>query len=75
MKTNITQVERYERLLRRLRNDPRLWDEDNRVYDLIGKVKERLRKARSQQVHQVGPYSGLTRNELRMSGTCEADWF
>lgn len=26
-------------------------------------------------VLSVGPYSGLTRAELRKSGTCEADWF
>lgn len=23
----------------------------------------------------VGPYSGLTREELRQSGTCETDWY
>lgn len=23
----------------------------------------------------VGPYSGLTREELRRTGTCETDWF
>lgn len=23
----------------------------------------------------VGPYSGLTRQELAATGTCEADWF
>lgn len=23
----------------------------------------------------VGPYSGLTRRELRATGTCEADWY
>ena len=26
-------------------------------------------------VLSVGPYSGLTRAELRKSGTCETDWF
>ncbi len=25
--------------------------------------------------YQVGPYSGLTRQELRATGTCETDWF
>lgn len=68
-------VRKYERLVRRLRSDPRLWDEDDRVYNLLGKALERLRKLRRQQVHQVGPYSGLTRQELRQSGTCEPDWF
>lgn len=25
--------------------------------------------------YRVGPYSGLTRRELRKTGTCETDWY
>lgn len=27
------------------------------------------------QQEPVGPYSGLTRRELRRTGTCETDWY
>ena len=29
----------------------------------------------TQQTSNVGPYSGLTKQELAKSGTCETDWF
>lgn len=70
-------------MIRRLRRDPRLFDPDHpdtdRVFDAIGVVKrhsmdlrERIDKAKPEL---VGPYSGLTRSELRQSGTCETDWY
>jgi len=70
-------IEQYDRLIRRLRNDPRLWDEDDRVYNILGKALERRMKLRRQspESRSVGPYSGLTRQELQASGTCETDWF
>lgn len=27
------------------------------------------------QAEPVGPYSGLTRREMHMTGTCETDWY
>lgn len=27
------------------------------------------------EAEPVGPYSGLTRRELRATGTCETDWY
>lgn len=72
----MTEIEKYQRLLRRLRNDPRLWTEtDDRVFNLIGKVLKRLFKLRQKTAKKVGPYSGLTKNELQTSRTCETDWF
>lgn len=35
-----------------------------------------LRGRRIERQHEpVGPYSGLTRRELRATGTCEPDWY
>lgn len=66
-----------DRLIRRLRADERLWDEDDRVYGLLGKALERRSKlwCKALRSRSVGPYSGLTRSELARSGTCETDWF
>ena len=33
------------------------------------------RTQRTLQVVAVAPYSGLTRQELRQSGTCDTDWY
>lgn len=70
----------YEQLLQRLRRDPRIWSEDSdgRVTSLLSKVKQkviRLRQELRTDDRSVGPYSGLTSEELRASGTCEPDWF
>ena len=75
-----TRLARYERLLSRLRDDPRLWDESpasERLTALIKQVKEKVIALREdlQREASVGPYSGLTRQELRKSGTLETDWF
>jgi hypothetical protein len=70
-------IKEYDRLIRRLRNDPRLWDDDDRVYHILGKALERRAELRKHtpNLKVVGPYSGLTRRELQQSGTCETDWF
>jgi hypothetical protein len=38
-------------------------------------LKERMMRYRTQSTEKPGPYSGLTRSELRRSGTCETDWY
>lgn len=68
-------IRQYDRLIHRLRADPRLWDEDDRVSKILGKVLDRRAKIRSNAPQSVGVFSGLTRGELRRSGTCETDWF
>lgn len=70
-------VAQCERLVRRLRNDPRLWDEDDRVHALLGRALKRQRRARERVAvpEPRGPYSGMTPRELAASGTCEPDWF
>ena len=69
-------VNELTKLIRRLRNDPRLWDENDRVHNLLGKALEHRAKMQRQSpaASRVGPYSGLTHHELRQSGTCETDW-
>lgn len=72
----------YGQIIEDLRNHPRLTDKDNRVYLLLRKI-QRLKRPRPKPVSEqpklfqelVGPYSGLTKTELRASGTCEPDWF
>lgn len=72
----------YDQIIEDLRNHPRLTDKDNRVYLLLRKIQARQRSqlpavSKSQKLFQEpkGPFSGLTRAELRASGTCEPDWF
>lgn len=70
----------YERLLIRLRAHPGLFSEDDQLSDRIGNLiveaKGRIIEQRkTEQVRIVGPYSGLTRSELVMTGTCEPDWY
>lgn len=39
-------------------------------------LKERkMRHRPTPSAYRVGPYSGLTRRELRATGTCETDWY
>ena len=47
-------------------------DQDMRV---LYYLKVRHLRCRNQQPLPTGPYSGLTRSELRQSGTCETDWY
>ncbi len=63
-----------EQALRRMRQNifnypPEKEAQAQRVLLYLKKRSLRLRKA-----PKVGPYSGLTRQELRRSGTCETDW-
>jgi hypothetical protein len=73
----MNRIKEYERLVRRLRRDPRLWDDDDRVHSILGRALARLASLRRSEPHdrKRGPYSGLTRSELAKSGTCEPDWF
>ena len=62
--------------LRRMRQ--RIFDfppeQEERADRVLAYLKERvLRQSRLRG--PVGTYSGLTRQELRKSGTCEPDWF
>ena len=43
----------------------------------IERAKKSLFRARKRETTQpkAGPFSGLTRDELRKSGTCETDWY
>ncbi len=66
----------YERLVRRLRQSPKLWADDNtKIARILTEAKRRMIAQRSKRVEDVGPYSGLTRAELRASRTCEPDWY
>ena len=69
----------YERLIRAIRNSPLLFDseDDHKIHRILGKALQMRRKERENNppVKIVGPYSGLTRQELAASGTCEPDWY
>lgn len=66
-----------EGLLRRIRNSPKLWEPDTTKIDrVLVKAKARMMRRRgSCAAAPVGQYSGLTKQELRRSGTCETDWY
>lgn len=49
--------------------------EEKAIQDQIVKTKTTLLRLRSQEKGNTGPYSGLTKSELRQSGTSEPDWF
>ena len=65
----------YERLVNRLRSDPRLFTtaDDHKIHRIL--LKAVRRKVAAYSPTPVGPYSGLTAEELRRSGTCETDWY
>lgn len=67
----------YSKLLRKIRNSPKLWADDSaKIERLLLLVKTKaIAQEQANETREVGPYSGLTRNELRQSGTCETDWF
>lgn len=71
-------VSASERAVRRMRVKVFSYDgtpkeaQADRVFEYLLKRAARERK---RERKAVGPYSGLTRSELRRSGTCEADWF
>lgn len=71
-----------EKSLRRIRQA--IWDYDDTPREAqAGRVLRYLkaRKLRGIRIERsihplpVGPYSGLTRQELAATGTCETDWF
>ena len=67
----------YDKIIRQIRNSPLLFDseDDHKIHRILRKALSMARKRREQQPRSVGVYSGLTRQELALSGTCEADWF
>lgn len=71
---------RYQSLLRRLRRgifNPKLSrKKEEQITRLIEKAKSKVISYQKLQ-HQpkTGPYSGLTRHELSLSGTNEPDWY
>jgi hypothetical protein len=68
----------YEKLLRQLRQSPKLWaDNTIKIDRVLSAAKRRMLAQRERQKPEepVGPYSGLTRGELRQSRTAEPDWF
>ncbi len=71
----MSQYANSARALRRIRQ--RIFDyPDNKEAQadrVLAYLKRRSLRDRG-PVLSVGPYSGLTRAELRKSGTCETDW-
>ena len=49
-------------------------DREEKADRVLAYLKDRAMR-QPRQRGPVGPYSGLTREELRQSGTCEPDWF
>lgn len=73
MKTRLDQIETA------LRDARRQCFDDGADPERIPRLKRALMRARRQHDRRnpapVGPYSGLTRGELRASRTSEPDWF
>jgi len=66
----------YERIVRNIRRDPRLFADDAvKIGRVLMKAKSKMLAQRERKPQPVGPYSGLTRAELRATGTCETDWY
>lgn len=42
---------------------------------VLAYLKTRAMRQRPARIEPKGPYSGLTRAELRQSRTCETDWY
>ena len=66
-----------EQALRRMR--ARIFDypetKVNQADRVLRYLKMRMLRQREDNPPAVGRYSGLTRRELCLSGTCETDWF
>ena len=58
------QIERAKKSLFRARNR-----------EAARKLKEIFAAPATPKQPKAGPFSGLTRDELRKSGTCETDWY
>lgn len=65
-----------EQALRRIRQ--RIFDypesKEAQADRVLHYLKARYLRYQNKPVQSAGPYSGLTRAELRKSGTCETDW-
>lgn len=66
-----------ETALRRIRQ--RIFDypehKEEQAMRVLDYLKARMIRQRPRQPEVRGPYSGLTRGELRKTGTCEPDWY
>jgi len=67
-----------EQSLRAIRR--KIWDYDDTPQEakagrVLRYLKQRVLRERAKAPKAVGPYSGLTRNELRQTGLCETDFF
>lgn len=66
-----------EQALRRIRQ--RIFDyppdKEEQAMRVLQYLKARHIRYRDRPIEPRGPYSGLTRSELRKSGTCETDWY
>jgi len=66
-----------EQALRRIR--ARIFDYPEDKQEQADKVllylKRRMLRYRAQVQEPIGPYSGMTRDQLRATGTCEPDWY
>lgn len=69
----------YSKLVSRIRN--KVFDYPPEMDEKVTRV---LRKCVAKKIEQrdkaagpepKGPYSGLTRRELALTGTCETDWY
>ena len=71
----MSQYQKSSFALRRMRQ--RIFDYPQSMERQADRVLHYLkrRSLRGKSSPPVGPYSGLTRNELHMTGTCETDWF
>lgn len=73
-------VSKAEIALRRMRQrifdyPPEKGEQADRVLRYLIKRMLRERKQETSRKEATGPYSGLTREELARTGTCEPDWF
>lgn len=66
-----------EQALRRMRQ--RIFDypqdKEEQADRVLLYLKKRMLRNRKNETKATGPYSGLTRNELAKTGTCETDWY
>lgn len=66
-----------EMLVRNLRRHPLLWDDGPKGEQVSRLLRKALTRQAATRVASAptGPYSGMTRDELRRSRTCEPDWY
>ena len=66
-----------ERALQQIRHQIFEYPEDRaeQAMRVLAYLKMRMLRERQAQPVSIGLYSGLTKRELRRTGTCETDWF